>query len=386
VTTSGVAAVAVIGGGPAGSSAALELARLGIETVLIEQSDGSGNPIGECLAPSISPLLQRLRIEDVLQESGALPSYGNQSSWGGDGAPADRDFLREPHGHGWHLDRPAFNRCLLDAVETTGVAVWRRNRVASLERMNEGWRIRTESPDGEKVLNARMLVDASGRRSVVARRERVRRRTLDSQIAAVGFLDSHAASLQDATTWIEAAAGGWWYAALLPDQRLAVAWFTDPDLLAANAARRPENWWELLHTSDLVGRLVATHGYGIPQEIGVFAAGSSLLAQPMGDGWIAAGDAAAAHDPLSSHGIGSALAGGRRAARVVAETLGGDASAFTAYRERLFADYARYLWERHAYYADERRWAGMPFWARRHGEAQTLIAQVPVLEGNLSRR
>ena len=201
--------VAVIGGGPAGASAALELVRLGIETVLVEQSDGSGNPIGECLAPSARPLLQRLGLDGVLRASGALPSYGNQSSWGGDGALADRDFLREPHGHGWHLDRPAFNRALLDAVEAAGVSVWRQNRATSLERANGGWRIRTASSDGERVLHANMLVDASGRRAVVARRERVRRRTFDSQIAAVGFLvpNSLAAPLHDATTWIEAARG-----------------------------------------------------------------------------------------------------------------------------------------------------------------------------------
>ena len=102
--------------------------------MLLEQSDGSGSPVGECLAPSANPLLQRLGLDGVLRASGALPSYGNRSSWGGDGALADRDFLREPLGHGWHLDRPAFNRALLDAVEAAGVSVWRQNRVTSLER------------------------------------------------------------------------------------------------------------------------------------------------------------------------------------------------------------------------------------------------------------
>ena len=171
---------------------------------------------------------------------------------------------------------------------------------------------------------------------------------------------------------IEAAAAGWWYAALVPGQRLAVAWFTDPDLLAASAAWRPAGWWALLRTSGLVGQLVATHGYGMPERIGVFAAGSSLRTPATGDGWIAAGDAAAAYDPLSSHGIGSALAGGASAARAVVATLGGDVTAFLAYRERLLADYARYLWARSAYYADERRWPDRPFWKRRHDNGQPV--------------
>ena len=161
---------------------------------------------------------------------------------------------------------------------------------------------------------------------------------------------------------------------MLPNQRLAVAWFTDPDLLAERAAWRPEGWWNLLQTSDLVGRLVATHGYRIPRRIDVFAASSSLLTHPTGDGWIAAGDAAASYDPLSSHGIGSALACGRSAARAIAATLDGDTTAFTTYRDRLLADYTHYLCTRHAYYADERRWPTSPFWRRRHDNPQQRSA------------
>ena len=114
----------------------------------------------------------------------------------------------------------------------------------------------------------------------------------------------------------------------------------------------------------------------MPKRFRVVAAGSSLLTQPVGDGWIAAGDAAAAHDPLSSLGIGSALAGGRVAARAVAATLDGDVSARGAYIEQLRSDYARYLWERHAYYADERRWSSMPFWERRHANGQAHSTQI----------
>jgi flavin-dependent dehydrogenase len=91
-----------------------------------------------------------------------------------------------------------------------------------------------------------------------------------------------------------------------------------------------------------------------------------LLTEPAGEGWAAAGDAAAAYDPLSSHGIGSALAGGRQAAATLVAALQGDAAALPAYGEGHRAGYARYLWSRHAYYADERRWPDAPFWKRRH--------------------
>jgi flavin-dependent dehydrogenase len=371
MTSTDRAVVAVIGGGPAGASAALELARCGIGTRLLERSDGSGSPVGECLAPSANPLLHRLGLDEVMLTSGALPSYGNRSSWGGDGTPADRDFLREALGHGWHLDRPAFNGALLDAVEAVGVPVWRQTRMTALTHARHTWEIGTVSSGGARTLSASMLVDASGRAAVVARRQAVRRRAFDSQIAAVTILegDGRPAPLQDATTVIEAAACGWWYAALLPDRRLAVAWFTDPDLLSRSGAWRPPGWWDLLRRSNHVWNVVASHGYGMPRRIRVVAAGSSLLNRATGDGWIATGDAAAAFDPLSSHGIGSALASGMSAAKAVAATLAGDATAWAAYDERLRSGYAHYLWARHAYYADERRWPQSHFWARRQAGA-----------------
>ena len=235
--------------------------------------------------------------------------------------------------------------------------------------LSAGFRITTSSPNGEQTVHATMLVDATGRRALLARHHHLRRRTLDSQIAAIAFLtpNNHTAPLCDATTTIEATQDGWWYAALLPDHRLAVVWFTDPDLLAKQTAWRPAGWWNLLSTTDLVGPLVTTHDYEIPRQIDIAPAGSSVLTQPTGDGWIAAGDAAASYDPLSSHGIGSALASGRSAARAIAATLTGDPTAFPTYRDNLLASYTHYFYTRHAYYAGEPRWPTSPFWLRRHG-------------------
>jgi flavin-dependent dehydrogenase len=361
--------VAVIGGGPAGASAGRALARHGIETLLIERSDGSGNPVGECLAPSANPLLHHLELHDALRASAPLPSFGNRSAWGGDGSLVDRDFLREPFGHGWHLDRPAFNASLLTAAERDGVTVWRRSRVATVDRDGGVWRVGVETAGGARTVAAEFLVDASGRAAAVARRYGGRRRRSDGLVAAVAIFERVGAVVRDAATLLEAADRGWWYSALLPHGRLVVVWFTDPDLLAADAAWRRERWWDLLEASDATRERVMACEVERAATIQVMAAGSGIVLPPVGDGWIAAGDAAAAFDPLSSHGIASALGMGHRAARAVAACLRGDAAAITAYGDGILAEFARYLWLQHAYYAEEQRWPEAPFWQRRHGGA-----------------
>ena len=121
-----------------------------------------------------------------------------------------------------------------------------------------------------------------------------------------------------------------------------------------------------LREQTLIWNLISSHGYERPEEVRVRAAGNSLLTRPTGDGWIAVGDAAAAFDPLSSHGIGSALVAGVWAARAVAATLAGDDTAFAAYSERVFASYTHYLWTRQAYYTDD---SGGP--TRHSGDAAT---------------
>jgi flavin-dependent dehydrogenase len=163
----------------------------------------------------------------------------------------------------------------------------------------------------------------------------------------------------ESVTLVEAVEAGWWYTARLPEGCRIGVYLTD----RRTPARTPSGYRQLLaHTKHVRQRLA---GYAMIHGPVVMAANSSRLAQVAGKGWIAAGDAAAAHDPLSSMGISGALATGVRAAEALRSDMSGDRTAIPRYSEMIDSAWGRYLQACRSIYAEERRWSDRPFWISR---------------------
>lgn len=354
--------VVVAGGGPAGTAAALALRRGGRRVVLLEGAAG-GFRVGESLPPAARPLLRDLGVLARVEAGGHLASFGNQSAWGAAGVAAT-DFVFDPNGPGWLLDRARFDASLRDAAREAGVDV-RTARVAGVERAGGRWRVRLAS-GGE--VDGAWLVDATGRRCALARRMGATRRMDDALLAfhARYRPASPAPGDADARTTVEAVRDGWWYTARIPGGERVVAFLTDGDLADRAALLTADGFRAALAEAGLVREIVEGRGYamlGPPR--GTEAAGA-WLAPPFGAGWVAVGDAALSFDPLSSQGILSALYTGLRGGEAVAAALDGDRGAIAAYALRLAELRGAYLHHRAAAYAAEHRWPGAPFWARRH--------------------
>ena len=159
-----------------------------------------------------------------------------------------------------------------------------------------------------------------------------------------------------------------WYSALLADGRLALAFMTDGDLLDRNA------WYLGLERTRETRARVEGHGYAIEEAPRILPAETSRLDDILGDNWLALGDAAAAYDPLSSHGIGSAMGSGFYAGHAIADLLAGHTEAGLAYLDVLRNAYGGCLDLQKQHYASERRWPDAPFWRRRHEKAYGLEA------------
>ncbi|MBS1788473.1 MAG: NAD(P)/FAD-dependent oxidoreductase [Acidobacteria bacterium] len=340
--------VAIIGGGPAGAITALALTRAGVSVVVIEREVRSEWKIGEGLPPAVKPILHKLELWERFLADGHLASYGNCSGWGSDKL-VDHSFVFHPHGCGWHLDRNRFDQMLLNSAVEAGATL-------------------VLSAESENTMAADVVVDASGRNSWLARRQGARRINHDNLVGSAALLKvGNGVADQDSLTMVEAVADGWWYAALLPDQKLVVVFLSDADLEATRMARTAEGWLALLKQTKHLRNRVERHAYRIELEPRLVSANSSRLDVMAGESWLAVGDAAAAFDPLSSQGIITAMESGMLAAQAIQAKLVGQPEALNTYAQRMEKIFAAYLANRDFYYAQERRWPESKFWQRRHG-------------------
>lgn len=367
--------VAIIGGGAAGATAALCLARAGVRALIVERQQEVGERPGESLAPSATPLLARLGVLPAFLATAPLASYGNRSSWGGDGRLTDYDFIRDPHGHGWHLDRRRFDRMLLDEACSAGAGLVTGASLAGVRRAGARRWLLDVARAGERLcVSAGFVIDASGRSAAFARRRLgAGRHVHDRLLAVTASLRPLATASEDTTTLVEAVPEGWWYSAVVPDGRLVTTFLTDPDILVGLGAWRRDGLAALRRRAPYTQARVEAGRYCTEGTPHLAAAATSCLDQASGSGWLAAGDAAASYDPLSSHGIGTAISAGMRAAGVARRSLSGDERALDGYSSWLRAGFERYLPLWRAYYAQERRWPDEPFWARRRVSTPAAI-------------
>jgi len=376
--------VAIVGGGPAGCATALELARRGTgDVVVVEAGDYSAVRVGESIPPDTRRHLDRLGVLDAFLAASHAPCYGSTSAWG-DRRPGHNDFLFNPLGHGWHLDRGRFDSFLADAARDTGARLLTGTRLevghlggpradaggdGERGRGGGGITLKLRRPGGgTTALEADFAVDASGHRAILARALGAGKRYLDRLICANGFFLLPPGREFQHVTLLEAVEYGWWYAARVPGGRVAVAVASDPAILKDRGLSRENPWLEALAATEHIAPALAGAGYQ-PRSLRAWPAHSFRLDRVVGKGWLAAGDAASAYDPISAQGVFKALGGGIAAGTAVHSHLAGDAEALPTYADTVQRDFQVYTANRGHFYAQERRWPQASFWSRRGSEA-----------------
>jgi len=346
--------VVVAGGGPAGSATALDLSRRGFCVALVEQSAYENFRVGETLPPEIRRLLMELGVWERFLTSEHVESHGIRSAWE---VPTARhhDFLHNPYGCGWHVERASFDAMLAGAAADAGAELIVSGRLAALdEELNGQWLLEIATGGKKRSLRGRLLVDATGRTATIARKLGCGVQAVDRLVGAVAVLPRSEA---EHWTLIEAVENGWWYSAPLPRDRTVFAYMTDADLW------RDSSWAALLKQAPLTSERATA--MSTQPRIHIVSAASVLRRPVTGPNWIAAGDAALAFDPLSGLGIYKTIESGLRSSAAIVRCFEGDRSGMVEYENWTAEGFQSYLSMRRQFYGSVKRWPGSRFWQRR---------------------
>src|SRR5205085_9407892 len=153
--------VAVVGGGPAGSTCAALCAAGGLRTVLIEREKFPREKVcGDCINPACWSVLERLNVADEIRNSphGVLEAV--------EFVAIDGKKLRIDLPLGDHCEiaikRSIFDQLLLGRARALGVDVRQKATVVALNRTSaENWKIDIV----RETIVARVVVGADGRNS-----------------------------------------------------------------------------------------------------------------------------------------------------------------------------------------------------------------------------
>jgi halogenation protein CepH len=168
----------VIGGGPAGSTAATLVALQGHRVLLLEKDAFPRYQIGESLLPlTVHAICPLLGVSEAIRQAGFVPKFGGVFRWGSRAEPwhftfgEARDLEKAGAGYAYQVERARFDQILLNNARARGVDV--RERHAVVEPVIENGRVagvRFTDPAGkEHTARARFVVDGSGNASRLSR-------------------------------------------------------------------------------------------------------------------------------------------------------------------------------------------------------------------------
>lgn len=352
--------VLIIGGGPAGASMAAYLAKSGIDCVVMEREIFPREHVGESLVPSSTRVFQELGFLGKMEEAGFPRKYG--AAWtaattnkvydmdfGGlavadhaDFAFSERDQPGVDQIYTYHVDRGEFDNLLLHHAHELGAQVHEGVSVKRAD-FSEPDHVRLRIGMGRRDIDVttKMVVDASGRRTVIGNQMKWRikdpvfdqyaihswfkgydRSAMAYRTGQENFIFIH--FLPITNTWI-------WQIPITEDVT-SIGVVTHKTNFANQAESREEFFWECLRSRPELYKGVAAAERVRPfKSEGEY---SYAMNQITADRLVMVGDAARFVDPIFSTGVSIALNSSRFASRdIIAAFEQGDLSqsAFSTY-------------------------------------------------------
>jgi geranylgeranyl reductase family protein len=164
--------VAIVGAGPAGSSAAIYLARKGYSVALLDKEQFPREKLcGDFLNPINWPLLRDLEVDrELLACSHERVTAFRFTSVSGDEAEVPLPAGNHAKIFGLGLRRSDLDYVLLQKAKSLGVTVLDGCKLKRFKNESNGWRLKADGPEMAEDLRVRVLIGADGRNSWVAHR------------------------------------------------------------------------------------------------------------------------------------------------------------------------------------------------------------------------
>lgn len=330
--------VGIIGGGPAGSSLAAYLAKAGVKSVVFERELFPRPHVGESLVPSSTRVFNDLGFMDQMESAKFPHKYGavwtaNEQAktydveWEGlspDCHAEVRFAEREQPGinknYTFHVDRGKFDLMLLQHASKLGASVYEGVRVSGVDFSSEQPSVRFTMGRKEMGVNVRMVVDATGRQTLLGNQLKLKKKDPIFDQYAIhtwfGGFDRQALAkspehgdyiyihfLPISNTWV--------WQIPITDDITSIGVVTQKKNFAGSKQDRENFFWDSLASRPLLSEaLKKAERINNFREEGDY---SYAMSQLCGDRFMLIGDAGRFVDPIFSTGVSIALNSSRLA-------------------------------------------------------------------------
>ena len=327
----------VLGGGPAGSTAAALVAGAGYSTLLVEREKNPREHVGESLMPESYWVFEKLGVLDKLNASRFSKKVGVQfvNNTGKESAPFffrshdDRDCAET-----WHVERAEFDKMLFDNAREKGADCIDQTRVLdvlfdgapSTKAKATGVKLRTTGGE-EKTITSRVVVDATGQSSLLANKLGLKQINPDLKKAGIwrhyrgGERDESGGGVKTIILHTSDKQAWFWY---IPQSQglVSIGCVGDAEYLLKGRGTPAEVIEEEL--AKCAGVRNRLKGAEPLDDLAIAKEFSYTTSQPAGDGWVLAGDAWGFIDPVYSSGVYFALKSADMASECVIDALKND--------------------------------------------------------------